>query len=201
MHFLHFLSPLPLVSVALASGLTLPADAREGFGIQLWSDDGSQLYIHESQFEQYNITIQPGVPDPLPSGIAIAPTATATVGSLVRRGSPITCLRGTEVFVPELHDGLIYFADNLGCGTTYNSNRFASYKNVALIRWQGSTVLYTCNYSGADRVWSGPSLVSIIEQVFNYCNQQGVAAWYYDSYRQVSWGYTNRANGYCGPAQ
>lgn len=205
MYFLRLLTILPLVNAALVGGLTLPAEAQEGLGIHLWNDDGNEMYIHESQFEQYNITVQPGIADPPPTATITAPAATGTAGSLAQRGLPggdsITCLRNTPVFVPELHDGVIYFADNLGCGTTYLTNHYADFKYVALIRWQGSTVLYTCNYSGAERIWSGPGLVGYINQVFNWCNQQGVAAWYFDDYRKVSWGYTNRNNGYCGPAQ
>lgn len=205
MNLLHLVVLAPMV-LAAATSLTLPDEAQEGVGIQLWDDDGNQMYIHESEFAQYNITVQPGTADPPPTAVVTATaTATATATSPAKRGLPngdsITCLWNTPVPIGELHDDMVFFADYLGCGITYGTNQFARYKYVALIRWEGSTVMYTCNYSGTSRVWGGPELVSYVEQVFNYCNRNSVAAWYFDNYRKVSWGYTTRNNGYCGPAQ
>lgn len=210
MHLLNLIAFLPLV--AKGSSLTLPSYAEEGFALHFWDDDGTDLYIHESNFTQHNITFTPApMESPLPAFLTatatptVSPTVTPTAGSVRTRGLPngdsITCLWNTPVVVSQLHDGVINFADTLGCGYTYNVNPQASYKYVALIQWQGSTVIYTCNYSGSPRVWGGPELVGYMEQVFNYCSQSGVASWYYDNFRKISWGWTNRANAYCGPAQ
>lgn len=50
-------------------------------------------------------------------------------------------------------------------------------------------MIYTCNYSGTDRMWGGLEAVFYVEQVFSYCSRNCVAAWCYDNFRQVSWGY------------
>ncbi|KAJ2977296.1 hypothetical protein NQ176_g4454 [Zarea fungicola] len=188
-----------LLLLTTAAALNLPADAQEGIAVHFLDDDDNDVYIHETDFAQYNITLEERLPDPP------LPTFPELPTSLAKRGLPsgdqINCEYNKPVDVTEFHNGMIYFADQLGCGVSIDTNHFARYKYVALIQWYGSTVLYTCNYSGAKRTYLGPTLVGYMVQVFTWCNKQSVAGWYFDNYRKVSWGVTSRNNGYCGPAQ
>lgn len=210
MRLLSLSALLPVV--ARAGSLTLPDHAEEGLALHFYNDDGTDFYVHESNFTLYNITLAPGViEDQLPSIFTTTvdpiapPPATPKLAAVTKRGLPngdnMNCVWDTKVPVSELHDGMIFFSDFLGCGKTFGVNRGADYKYVALVWWRFDTLIYTCNYSGKDKVWDGPVLIGYMEQLFNYCSKTAAASWYYDNSRKVSWGFTTRKKAYCGPAQ
>ncbi|KAJ2983694.1 hypothetical protein NQ176_g511 [Zarea fungicola] len=186
MRLLSLLAFLPLL---VAAQVTLPEDALSGLAIHLKDESGNAVYVHESEFDKYGIVLQanPG-------------TNSTNQTSLAKRGPPKDYRLCDEpvIDVEDLRNGLIDFADSLACGTGVVPDRFAPYTYVAISWYHGSTVLYICNYWETSAIYSGPDLVDYVSLAFNYCGMGNKAAWYHVGGADISYGYTNVKNWFCG---
>ncbi|KAJ2982679.1 hypothetical protein NQ176_g1225 [Zarea fungicola] len=187
MRILSLLSFLPLLATAQ---VTLPENALEGLALHLQDDAGNITYIHESEFQNHGISILDGV------GMN-----STNLTSLETRGGPgdnIVC--DTPIIdIEDVRTILIVFADYLGCGSIISVPFRPKFKNSIISYYQGSAVVYICNYASTTDSYTGPNLVSYLSQAFTHCGETNTAAWYYIGRLKESWGYTNAANWFCGP--
>lgn len=196
MHLLSFLSLLPL----LVASFSLPDAALEGLAVHLEDDAGNVTYVHESDFEAYGVSISV-----LDTALANStdPSNFADFSALVERslapGDNINCVPKVSFNIIDLHTAMVNLADQLSCTYIINTNPGSRYKFVAATYYQGSAVVYICNYSNKYQELQGAQLVSFLEHVFNYCGQKSVAGWYYSKFQDMSWGYTGSSHGYCQP--
>lgn len=191
MHLLPLLSLLPL----LVASVSLPDNALEGFSIHLEDESGNLTYVHESDFKAHGISIR--ALDTTPDSSSFT-----DLSRLARRlppGDNINCVPKVTLDIMDLHTAMVNMADQIGCTYLINTNEGSRFKFVAATYYQGSTVVYICNYSNKYQELQGAQLISLLEEVFDFCDQKSVAGWYYDNYHRMSWGYTGSSHGYCQP--
>ncbi|KAJ2965758.1 hypothetical protein NQ176_g10463 [Zarea fungicola] len=190
MRILSLLASLPLLAIAQ---VILPDNAIQGMALHVQDETGNMTYIHESEFEKYNISLVTGGGDG---------TNSTNSTSLETRGSGDYMVCDTPVIdIEDLRTGLILLTDQLGCDTLIQLQGGAPFKFVALTLYYGSTVVYICNYLEALLHFTGPTLFQHVTEAFSHCGQTNTAAWYHGANLDLSWGYTNAANEFCGPRQ
>lgn len=197
---LLFLAVLPLL--ANASGLMLPDDAEDGFALHFMNDDGTDVYVPESNFTQYNITVLPGAMKSSTISARACPPETNDIHN-VPKGDRINCIWDYTVQDSDLYDAILGLSETLVCGysITVEAYPYAKYKYVAAVQKTRNAVIYLCNYNAGPIVWNAPSLVNFMLLIWNGCNGGGFASWYSDACRHISWGFTSPGHAYCGPAQ
>lgn len=183
---------MPLLAYAEFS---LPDNAIEGFAIHLEDEAGNVTYVHHSEFDNYGISIALGDTD------GNGTETTFETKRSLPQGDSITCERQKTFDISDLHHGTIKLMEYLDCGFTIITSTTSKWKYVAASHYEGSSVIYICNYSGSYRTIKGAQLLDFEEQVFNYCGQQNVAGWYTEHFYDMAWGYTNSKYGFCGPKQ
>lgn len=185
-----FLFFMPLLAHA---DISLPDNAIEGFALHLVDEAGNTTYVHQSEFDKHGIST------------AVEDTDPTETESVSRRALPpgdsITCEGEKPFDIGDLHHGLIKLMEYLSCGYTIITNPSAKYKYVVISHYEGSSVIYICNYSEKYRTIKGPQLVAFLGHVFDYCGQRNIAGWYKETVYNMAWGYTNSRNSFCGPAQ
>ncbi|KAJ2980942.1 hypothetical protein NQ176_g2333 [Zarea fungicola] len=191
---LFFLPLLAHADVSLPE-VSLPENALPGFALHLMDESGNVTYVHESEFDSYGVSMS--VDDTYVNGTDTIP--------VTRRGLPsgdsITCESQKTFNTQDLHHGMIKLMEYLSCGYTIKTSPVSKYLYVASSHYEGSSVIYVCNYSGQYRTIKGPQLVDFLGQVFNHCGQRNIAGWYSEHFYDMAWGYTNNKNGFCGPPQ
>lgn len=186
---------LPFLPLLVAAQVFIPDGALEGLAVHLEDESGNITYVHQSEFENYGLSL--AIDDTSPNSTNI----TSLMSRSLPPGDSITCDDPRTFQIVDLHSNMIQLADYLACGYTIITNPSSNYKYVAMSNYKGSSVIYICNYSGSYRTMKGPQLFDFLEQVFNYCGQKSSAGWYHESFYNMAWGYTRNNYGFCGPAQ
>ncbi|KAJ2973281.1 hypothetical protein NQ176_g6697 [Zarea fungicola] len=186
---------LPFIPVLVASQVVIPDDAVEGFAIHLSDDSGQKIYVPESEFDKYGISM--AVNDTYANGANGANGANST--SLNTRGDQLFCDASNHFWIEDLHTNLIEFADYMSCGREVSVNPSAPWKYEAASFYIGTTVIYICNYSRNTFLVGAYDLFANVYRVFNDCGQNNIAGWILQGSTQLSIGYTNSNTGFCGP--
>ncbi|KAJ2980977.1 hypothetical protein NQ176_g2313 [Zarea fungicola] len=195
-------SLLPFIPLLVSAQLSLPENALEGFGIHLSDDSGRTIYVHESEFESYGISV-------VAAGSYVNGTSsdadTTNSTSLTERGLPVGdamyCDNSQSFWIEDLHSNMIQFSDYMLCNFEVSINPTDPFRFEAASYYLGTSVIYLCNYSGKSRVTGSYDMFRFLYQVFEHCGESNIGGWYYQGSTQMSWGYTSSTAGYCGPPQ